>query len=78
MIDLGFSGRRFTWNHNTNAIFKKSSRLDRGLCDEEWRRSYPEVSIKHLSFFYSDHCPILLKLSEGTKQSFGGAKPFRF
>lgn len=60
LINLGYSGLTFTWNHGMNIATRVSARLDRGLCDIERRRQFPSVSIKHLVLSYSDHCPILL------------------
>lgn len=33
LIDMGFIGPRFTWNHKNFLPLRKSARLDRGLCD---------------------------------------------
>lgn len=65
LIDLDFSGRRFTWNHGGNVSTRRSTRLDRGLCDDDWQRSFPRAMIKHLSHSYYDHCPLLLCLDPG-------------
>lgn len=62
LIDLGYSGPRFTWQHSVNASSRKASRLDRALCDVEWRRRFHSANIRHLPHAYSNHCPLLLSL----------------
>lgn len=34
LIDLGFSGQKFTWNSGTIVETRCSVRLDRGICDD--------------------------------------------
>lgn len=60
LIDLGFAGSKFIWNHGVNMDTRRSARLDRGLCDDNWRCTFSEASIKHLTHSYIDHCPIML------------------
>ncbi|XP_021823802.1 uncharacterized protein LOC110765062 [Prunus avium] len=72
MIDLGFSGPKFTWSNNR--VFE---RLDRAVCNVQWRSLFNEASVKHLPRTKSDHCPIKISL----KSSFSSspiARPFRF
>lgn len=45
---------------------RKLARLDRGLCDGEWRRLFPSTMIFHLAHAHPNHCPHLLKMN-GTK-----------
>ncbi|CAL1367787.1 unnamed protein product [Linum trigynum] len=56
LVDLGFSGPKFTW-------FTKSSRLkerlDRSFCSLEWRQKFPGTMVFHLPKLKSDHRPIL-------------------
>lgn len=63
LIDMGFFGPRFTWNHGTHASSLKSARLDRCLCDSSWRRLYPYANVSHLPisfrslpYFVKDGC----------------------
>src|SRR4051812_17833064 len=56
---------------------RKSAKLDRGLCNDEWRRSFPEASLRHLPHSYSDHCPIFLQTAGNHPKSLG-RRPFRF
>lgn len=77
LIDLGFAGQKFTWNHGGNVSTRHSSRLDRGQCDGAWKCCFPLASIAHLTHSYLDHCPMLLQLDPGLGQSLGD-KPFKF
>lgn len=78
LLDLGFKGPKYTRNHGNNISSKRSARLDRYLCDEVWRRSFPNATLKHLSYCYSDHYPIMPTLSSKPKVSLGSSMPFRF
>lgn len=77
MIDVGFFGPRFTWHHGTTAENRQSARLDRSLCNEEWRRSFPDGHVLHCAHGYSDHCPLLLS-TMNTRVERLGDRPFRF
>ncbi|KAA3473858.1 reverse transcriptase [Gossypium australe] len=70
LMDMGFSGRWFTWErgnlHETNI----RERFDRGVANEEWRVMFPEVSIQHLTHSFLDHCPLLVN----TRRAEQGAK----
>lgn len=77
MIDLGFVGARFTWNHGTNTTARHLARLDIAIGDDEWRRLFPMVMERHLSHCHSDHCPLLLELVEECSNQLGD-RPFCF
>lgn len=77
LIDLGYSGQRFTWQHGTNVSTRKATRLDRALCNVEWSRRFHSANIKHLPHAYSDQCPLLLSLDIGDEDRLGD-RPFRF
>jgi hypothetical protein len=76
MIDLGFSGPKFTWSncHDINSLIME--RLDRALANPNWRILFPEASVSHLTRTHSDHCPILLTLCPTIPHSL--PRPFRF
>lgn len=77
LIDLGYVGLLFTWNHGSNVDIWCSARLNRGLCDDSWRRLFSSARIIHLTHAYLDHCPILLHL-EAVDKNRVRDKPFRF
>ena len=62
MIDLGFSGPKYTWSncYDMNSLIME--RLDRVLANPDWRILFPEASVTHLTHTHSDHCPVLLTL----------------
>lgn len=77
LIDAGFIGPIFTWNHGREVDTRRSARLDRLLTDEEWRRLFPEATLTHLPHSHSDHCPILLQTKRNASVGMG-RRPFRF
>ncbi|CAL9010471.1 unnamed protein product [Prunus brigantina] len=72
MIDLGYSGPKFTWNNK-----RVYARLDRAICNMRWRRLFPEANVQHLPRTTSDHNPIKIKLSSHFVAS-PHLRPFRF
>lgn len=77
MIELDFVGPRFTWSHGNSVETRRSARLDRALCDEGWRRRFPEAFVKHCAHGYSDHSPVLLQRQPHAVERMGD-RPFRF
>jgi len=77
LIDLGFSGPKFTWAHGTSEQTRKQARLDRAICNMEWRSKFQEATVRHLAHSYSDHCPLLIN-TMGTDQPTSGTRPFKF
>lgn len=76
MIDLGFSGSRFTWTNGRNAHVLIQERIDRFFVNPDWCTLYPEAKISHLSRCHLDHCPILLqtRLAKWSRHN----RPFKF
>ncbi|XP_019200262.1 PREDICTED: uncharacterized protein LOC109193892 [Ipomoea nil] len=48
LIDLGFSGPRLTWARGSDVVTSKGARLDRALCNVDWRQRFPEAFVQHL------------------------------
>lgn len=71
LLDLGYRGPKYTWHRGT-----VSERLDRGLCNLNWRARFDKAVIDHLPRIKSDHRPILLSLNLHSPHR--GAAPFRF
>lgn len=51
-------------------------RLDKGMCNAQWRLKFPEASVSHLAKYRSDHRTLLLKLISFTPTS--ANQPFKF
>lgn len=77
LVDLGFDGPKFTWSSGNSLSTWKAARLDRALCNEDWRLRFADASIHHLLAPYSDHLPILIRLA-GVFASIPINRPFRF
>lgn len=54
LIDLGFNGDPFTWARGATR-----KRLDRVVCNLDWRLRFNETVIYHLPKLKSDHSPLL-------------------
>ncbi|KAH9666870.1 reverse transcriptase domain-containing protein [Citrus sinensis] len=72
MLDLKFSGPRFTWSRGN-----LSKRLDRAVCNNGWLIKHANSSVMHLPKIDSDHRPILVKF-QNMDSKHGGPRPFRF
>ncbi|KAL0907780.1 hypothetical protein M5K25_022216 [Dendrobium thyrsiflorum] len=57
LIDIGFSGNNFTWNHGN-----LWQRLDHVLFNDSWIKLFNSIHVEHLSRTLSDHSPILITL----------------
>ena len=76
LLDLGFSGPKYTWTNKRDVSNLIQQRLDREWANTEWKLNFPKAAISHLPRINSDHCPILLNL-EGPNMG-RGERPFRF
>lgn len=77
LVDLGFSGPKFTWCNKRNLENLIWKRLDRGLSNTAWTLLFPEAHLSHLPKINSDHCPILVNLFSHHVPTRDSA-PFRF
>ena len=76
LLDLGFSGPKFTWSNLRQVSGLILERLDRCFANPSWRTLYPEASMTHLPRVFSDHFPILTELTN--PPPLNRNKPFRF
>lgn len=65
LIDLGFSGPRFTWRGmRNNALVQE--RLDRGLVNAKWQIQWPNTTVVHGTVKASDRCPLIINTDPAT------------
>ncbi|KAL7201449.1 hypothetical protein ACSBR1_033199 [Camellia fascicularis] len=60
LIDLGCTGPSLTWSNNRQGWAKTLIRLDRALCNTEWRTRFPKSFVRNLPRTYSDYSPMLV------------------
>ncbi|KAL8158669.1 hypothetical protein V2J09_000206 [Rumex salicifolius] len=77
LLDMRFSGSKFTWNGGTDPATRTSARLDQGLCNLQWISLFLEASIRHLAANQSDHSPLLLSFN-GIGDISTSKRPFSF
>ncbi|XP_075658855.1 uncharacterized protein LOC142628694 [Castanea sativa] len=75
VMDLGYSGNKFTWARGRWDKASIKSRLDRGVANISWQLAYPRATITHLGAIKSDHALILMDTNPS--DSFAHI-PFRF
>ena len=76
MIDIGFSGPRFTWTNKREVQALIQERIDRFFVNPSWCLLYPDARVVHLTRCHSDHCPVLLEVVP--RVHLGRPKPFKF
>lgn len=74
-LDLGSLGLPYTWTNCLHGVANIREKLDRCICDVEWRSHFPRAVVTNLPITSSDHNPLLLDTIEG---SCALASPFRF
>ncbi|KAK3230421.1 hypothetical protein Dsin_002302 [Dipteronia sinensis] len=60
--DLGFLGPPFTWCNKRDTDQLVQERLDRGVCNFQWRQLFHGSCIHHLEYWRSDHRPLLIEV----------------
>ena len=76
MVDMGFSGPRYTWTNKRDINNLILERIDRFFMNPDWCVLYPEAKVSHLPRFHSDHCPVLMEACPGRVVRLN--RPFRF
>ncbi|KAK3222272.1 hypothetical protein Dsin_009297 [Dipteronia sinensis] len=66
--DLGYSGPAFTWCNKRGDGEMVQERLDRGLCNYQWKEIFKDTTVSHLEFWKSDHRPILIDINPMNNQ----------
>ncbi|KAK9986443.1 hypothetical protein SO802_031394, partial [Lithocarpus litseifolius] len=76
VVDMGFSGPRFTWSNRRDVNNLIQERIDRFFVNPSWCLLYPDAKVSHLTRCHSDHCPVLLETSP--RRAVHLSRPFRF
>ncbi|GMP46357.1 hypothetical protein CsSME_00014559 [Camellia sinensis var. sinensis] len=59
-MDLGCARPWLTWSNNRKGWANTMVRLDRALCNIEWRTTFPDGAVKNLPCTYLDHSPMMV------------------
>ena len=76
MVDMGFSGPRYTWTNRREINNLIQERIDRVFMNPSWCLLYPDAKVSHLTRCHSDHCPILLQTNPIRQLHL--TRPFKF
>ncbi|XP_050259987.1 uncharacterized protein LOC126705076 [Quercus robur] len=76
MVDMGFSGPRYTWSNKRDISNLILERIDRFFMNPDWCVVYPNARVTHLPRCHSDHCPVLMEAAPVSIVKL--IKPFRF
>ncbi|KAK3211146.1 hypothetical protein Dsin_015852 [Dipteronia sinensis] len=60
--DMGYIGPCFTMSNKREGDYLIMERLDKGFCNRDWGRLFPQFVIRHLEFWGSDHRPRVLEV----------------
>ncbi|KAL7238942.1 hypothetical protein ACSBR2_004938 [Camellia fascicularis] len=63
LLDLGFLGLPFTWTNGRKGKANIRERLDKALCIDSWRTSFPKAQMQNLPRKQYDYCPPLISLT---------------
>lgn len=67
LIDLGFSGQRFTWSNKRTTHNKLILEcLNKFYANENWLHLFPDSNVLRLPHIHFDYCPLLLNLHKAT------------
>lgn len=76
LMDLGFTGDKYTWEKFRGTNNWIQERLDRGVATQAWCALFPDADVKVLEVAPSDHLPLSLQLN--MRVYVPKAKQFRF
>lgn len=76
MIDIVFTGARFTWIYKRPIQSLIQERIDQFFVNPSWCLLYPDAKVVHLTKCHSDHCPVLVEAQP--RVAVGRRRLFRF
>lgn len=65
LVDMGYTGPRFTWMRGVTTDNFKGAHLDRAMCTTEWLCSHLNYEVNHLPIYCSDHAPLKVQVQDG-------------
>jgi len=77
LIDMGFSGNKYTWKRGRVENTFVAKRLDRVMCCAHARLKWQDARVTHLPFLASDHAPLYVQLCPVVECN-PSRRPFRF
>ncbi|XP_028078004.1 uncharacterized protein LOC114279914 [Camellia sinensis] len=60
LLDFDSTGPKLTWINNRQGLANTMERLDRAMCNEDWRTMFSEAIVQVLPRTYSDHSPLIV------------------
>ena len=72
LLDLGFSGPKFTWNNRQEGINNVRVRLDRAVVNGQFLQLFDDCHVDNIITFSLDHYAILISIGRG-----GDTKDYR-
>lgn len=63
LLDILFTGPRFTWSNNREDDHLIMELLDRAYASVDWMQEFPQMHLRNFPIIHSDHALILLKTS---------------
>ena len=76
MVDMGFSGSRYTWTNKRDINNLILERIDRFFMNPKWCVLYPDAKVTHLLRCHSNHCLVLMEAFPARAIFLN--RPFRF
>jgi hypothetical protein len=73
---MGFFGTPWTYDNRKMGNRNVKVRLDRGVASQPWLNCFGDASVTHLISPCSDHCPLLLSVQQGVKDTSGGKQAY--
>jgi len=69
LIDVGYSGSRYTWANNRQVGGYVAARIDRCNMFAAWLQALPDTKVQHLTRLESDHAPLNIRCKIENKRS---------
>ncbi|CAL1406927.1 unnamed protein product [Linum trigynum] len=76
--DLGYYGRRYTWDNNHKDDTFLEERLDRMVASMSWKQNFPNARVNNVRRCGSDHNPIVLHTEIQEEEEIKWGHTFRF